>query len=129
MAVYMSSSNPLAQKEQIAFSDLKEERFVMVSQDMQFRDLTEERCLKAGFRPKIVFVASDIISILDRVKAQNAVFVGMNMIHDVEGLTKVTLDEPDFFWTLCMAYTKNTLLDKRKAKVLRCMSDFFRRMK
>ena len=126
MSVYMGKGHPLADRDILTFKDLKNERFAMVTKDMQFRIMTEERCVKAGYFPSIIYVASEIFSIIEKLKTGEAVFVGANTIPTGNGITRVYLDEPDFYWSIGMAYTKDTLKSPEKSFILRCMSDFFR---
>ncbi len=126
MSVYMSNEHRLSKRKRLKLIDLSNEKFAMVTKDMQFHDLTIEHCNKAGFIPDVVFVASDIFSIIAKLKRGDCIFLGMDNIPAEDGITKVYLEEPDFYWTLCMVYTKDVLHNKKQSKILRCMSDFLK---
>ncbi len=55
LGLLMSPSHPLASKDLISITELADERFLCNNSNSDVQDLTEEFCLKAGFRPAIFY--------------------------------------------------------------------------
>lgn len=67
MILLVNKHNPLAQKSDVKFKDLENEKFIMFSQEYRSRQLTIERCLQSGFKPNIDFTASQLDLIIELV--------------------------------------------------------------
>lgn len=64
LMVFVHSSHPLAQKEAVEMKELKEEAFILFSEDFALHDRIIHECRKAAFQPKIAYESSqwDFIS-------------------------------------------------------------------
>ena len=59
ICVALSSSHPLASREEISLEELKNERFISMTEGSSIRRITVDTCTKAGFTPSTVVQTDD----------------------------------------------------------------------
>ncbi|MCQ6282843.1 LysR family transcriptional regulator substrate-binding protein [Bacillus sp. EB600] len=62
------AKHPFANRDQIDLSDVANDKFISLTADYVFRDLTIEFCNRSGFTPNIAFECNDAEVIFDMVK-------------------------------------------------------------
>ena len=77
-AVILPASHPLAAEESVMLSQLKDERFIMLQETSILRRIFHDACMKAGFRPNIIFDCQRMDSIFDLVSKE----MGISLIMD-----------------------------------------------
>ena len=110
LMVVMNKSNPLSQKEEIGFSDLKNQEFVLFQEDFSLYDQVVAGCLKHGFHPKIICNSSQRDFILEMVKADLGVTLLPEIITESivdNNLKIIPLIEPKIFLNLLMIWSNN----------------------
>lgn len=89
MMLLANKQNPLAQRSAIGFKDLENEKFIMLSSEYKSFKLTIDRCLQAGFKPNIVFEASQCDLIIELV----ALNKGIAVLPDVNSLNAAKISD------------------------------------
>lgn len=67
MFLLVNKCNYLSKKSIVEFSDLENEKFIMLSSEYKSRQLIIESCLQSGFEPDIVFTTSQMDLIIELV--------------------------------------------------------------
>lgn len=73
--VLVPEEHALAQKEEIAFSDLKDEIFIKYSDGFQIQKDFQKLCSEAGFSPKTIYGADDFDTICGLVENELGIAV------------------------------------------------------
>jgi DNA-binding transcriptional LysR family regulator len=58
LSLFVHTTHPLAQREKVELSELKDENFILFNQELIYNLIIQE-CLQAGFRPKIAYEISE----------------------------------------------------------------------
>jgi len=105
--------HPLANKDVVHFSELKNEHFVLFREDFTIRDRILERCSQNGFYPKIVCESSQWDFLAEMVAAK----LGIALLPETickelapNRLRIVTLAEPVIPWHLAIIWRKDKYL-------------------
>lgn len=101
----VSNQHPLANQKEVHFSDLKDESFIQVTKDFQYRKVFENYCQKAGFIPKIVFETNQWDMIIEMVADNQGVSILplplLNNYHS-NRIHCVSITHPKFPWALTL---------------------------
>lgn len=71
----VSNHHPLANKSSVTFSDLKNESFILLTEDFTLGKLPVQDCIDAGFTPKVVLRSSEWDIICEAIANSNNVSV------------------------------------------------------
>ena len=87
LAVFVTKSNPLSQKEQISFSDLRSESFIAFSSDVdsEYILLLNRLAAEAGFIPRISCYVPNENSFKINLIMGNGVVLGRRTVDDLLG--------------------------------------------
>ncbi|MDD7434444.1 MAG: LysR family transcriptional regulator [Peptoniphilaceae bacterium] len=114
------SDHPLAIKKSVSFPCLKNENFLQVTWDFQYRKVFEQYCRLAGFQPNICFESNQWDMLLELVADHQGVtilplpLVEKYKPHNLEWLHLI---EPEFPWAL-------TVIRPKRNPVTRSMQKF-----
>ena len=75
MMLLTTAANPLANREHVSFSDLKDQPFSTFPSNTGAYKQIEALCLKAGFSPKITFIGERLLDVVASVSYCNTVAV------------------------------------------------------
>ena len=75
VSVVMPSDNPLANRQSVSFKDLKNERFISLSDDYMLGRLTQRKSLQLGFNDNILFIEDDWKVLLHSLNSFNAIVI------------------------------------------------------
>jgi DNA-binding transcriptional LysR family regulator len=75
MMLLVNKDNYLAEKSVVKFSDLKKEKFIMLSSEYKSRHLIIECCMEAGFKPDIVFTTTQLALIIELVALNKGIAI------------------------------------------------------
>lgn len=101
----VSNVHPLSKKRKIHLGDLKEENFLQVTKDFQFRQVFEEYCKKAGFTPNVTFESNQWDMIVEMVADNQGVSVlplPLLEKYKAKNIKTIHLVQPEFPWALTL---------------------------
>jgi DNA-binding transcriptional LysR family regulator len=75
MMLLVNKYNWLAERDVVKFEDLRNEKFIMLSQEYRSHKDTIETCLQLGFTPNIVFTTSQIELIIELVDLNRGIAI------------------------------------------------------
>lgn len=109
----VSKDHPLSKKEIVDFSELKDEKFVQVTEDYMYYQVFIDLCHKAGFHPNIIFKSNQWNLLLEIVGSNKGVSILPKPLIDKyskDKISQVHLEEPNFPWILYIIYLKSKVL-------------------
>lgn len=97
LAIYIPKSNPLSEKKEIVFSDLKMEEFITFSpeSDPIYWNLLNEMAMKAGFRPKVACYVKDELSFQTNLEWGKGIVLADSNTLDLDYARKVVLRDTE----------------------------------
>ncbi len=116
----VSKKHPFANKKKVNFYDLKDENFLQVTKDFQYRNVFENYCEKAGFLPKIIFESNQWDMIIEMVADDQGVSILPLPLMDKyrsKNVRCISIKNPEFPWAL-------TLIRSAKSPVTYTMEKF-----
>lgn len=75
LILMVNSRNSLCQKSVVNIIDLKDEKFIMLSEDYKIRKLTLDYCLQLGFSPNIIITTSQLDLIIDLIDLNKGIAI------------------------------------------------------
>ena len=111
--IVMHPQHPLAGKRVIAYQDLKDEQFVLYSNDYILHDKIIERCKEAGFSPNIIFETSQQELMTQIVAARLGVALLPSKVCqelNTDTFTTLPMADPQLYLQLAMAWKKGRYL-------------------
>lgn len=105
----VSSKHKLANQDTVSFKELKEELFLQVTKDFQYRQVFEKICLKAGFNPHISFESNQWDMILEMVADnQGITILPLPLVekYKPQNVKCIHLTDPCFPWALTVIRAK-----------------------
>ncbi|QRG68693.1 cidABC operon transcriptional activator CidR [Brevibacillus choshinensis] len=103
-------SHPLAERSEVAFSELEGERFLLFHEDFALHNRIVDECVRAGFHPHVVYKSSQWDFLSEMVAAN----IGITLLPeticaelDAERFRIVPLVSPTLKWHLGMIWRKN----------------------
>lgn len=118
----VNKNHPLASQESVAFEQLKDEPFFLISEDFMFYDLVLDKCKEAGFKPDVKFTNGHWEWIYSIVMENVGItilpypLVRRFLNDEVRALH---LKDPAFPWTLSLTYHKNRILSQAAMDFIR----------
>lgn len=117
----VSKDHPLAARKCVSFSELRNEKFLMMSSDFIFHSIIISHCREAGFTPNIAFESSQWDLIYDMTSDNQGVsffpLVFLEKRNDTK-LKRIRLKNPEAHWILSVAYRKDKFLTKPMQRFL-----------
>ncbi|QDR82311.1 LysR family transcriptional regulator [Sporomusa termitida] len=111
--IVMHPQHPLAGRSVIAYQDLKDEQFVLYSNDYILHDKIIERCKAAGFIPHIIFETSQQELMTQIVAARLGVALLPGKVCrelNPDSFTTLPMADPQLYLQLAMAWKKGRYL-------------------
>ncbi len=111
--IVMHPEHPLAGRSVIAYQELKDEQFVLYSNDYILHDKIIERCKEAGFTPNIIFETSQQELMTQIVAARLGVALLPGKVCrqlNPDAFTTVPMADPQVYLQLAMAWKKGRYL-------------------
>lgn len=126
LMVGISSDDPLASRDYLSFSDLKDHGFVLFKEDFSLYDTIIEGCTQNGFSPNIICNSSQKDFILEMVASK----IGITCLPHVtcshmknDNLRFIPLEDPRIYLNLLIAWKKNRYLSYASREWLRFTSN------
>jgi DNA-binding transcriptional LysR family regulator len=120
LVVIVDNEHLLADKDSVCLSDLKNESFILLTEDYILHDVVKQACLQSGFEVKVAYKSS----LWDIVGEMVASRLGISIIphsmvsrfdHRVHAIPIVT---PKMDWELVLIYKKNKYLSYATRKFI-----------
>lgn len=105
--------HPLAKCKIVDYASLSEEFFVLYSNDFSLNDLIMDRCMQAGFRPKVIFETLQLELMTQLVADHFGVALLPSTVcqHlDNDALVSLPMEDPPVYLQLAMAWKKDRYL-------------------
>lgn len=118
----VSKQHRLANRKSVNFSELSSERFLLISPDYMFYDLTLNLCKSAGFSPDIAFHSTQWDLLYEMVADNQGVsFLPKCLLekYSRSRVKQISLKNPEFPWELTVIYRK----DKFVTAPMQCFLD------
>lgn len=103
-------SHKFAEREKISLIELKEDDFILFSEDFVLNDRITEACKTAGFIPKVIAESSQWYFIEQMIEASLGVSILPASIIDMlkEDVVSVEIEDPSILWQLAIIWKKNS---------------------
>lgn len=111
MCLMVNAANPLSARESIRFSELRDERFIIVNDRFKFHHNFVDRCRQAGFEPRIYHSTMEMVLVHKLSSANKGIGVSVMFIADNTANTRaIPFADPSCTWEVC-------LITKKKAHI------------
>jgi len=104
-SLIVHKSHPLAQREAVKFSELKEETFISLGKTFMLYDRIKDLCRSVGFEPNIAIESSQWDFVAEMVSLNQGVSILprpiLSRFHS-QNIRILTLKEPEFPWNIAM---------------------------
>jgi DNA-binding transcriptional LysR family regulator len=126
LMVGVHADNPLASRESLSFSDLRDESFVLFKEDFSLYDSIMEGCSQNGFSPNIICNSSQKDFILEMVASKMGItclpLVTCAHVNN-DSLRFVPLENPRIFLSLLITWKRNRYLSYASREWIRFTSE------
>jgi len=126
LMVGVHAYNPLASRDSLSFSDLRDESFVLFKEDFSLYDSIMEGCSQNGFTPNIICNSSQKDFILEMVASKMGItclpHVTCSHINN-DNLKFVPLENPRIYLNLLIAWKRNRYLSYASREWIRFTSE------
>ena len=126
LMVGVHADNPLASRESLSFSDLRDESFVLFKEDFSLYDSIMEGCSQNGFSPNIICNSSQKDFILEMVASKMGItclpLVTCAHVNN-DNLKFVPLENPRIYLNLLIAWKRNRYLSYASREWIRFTSE------
>lgn len=109
----VSKDHPLADKKVVSFSELREQKFLMMSPEFMYHDMVVNKCREAGFEPSVGFYSSQWELIFEMAaNSQDVALIPLALLNqrDLSRVALLQLKEPSFPWTLSLIYRRDKFI-------------------
>jgi DNA-binding transcriptional LysR family regulator len=103
----------LVERESVRLSDLKNESFILLTEDFVLHDVVTQACMQSGFEPTVTFKSS----MWDLIGEMVATKLGISLIprsmvsrFDHRKVHSISISDPPIEWELVLIYRKNKYL-------------------
>ncbi len=118
--------NPLAAKENVAFADLKDQRFLLMDKGSLYRTIIEKKSEACGFEPKIAYESADIHQLCSLVNTGKGIFLAVPVdAHRMfKNMRLVPFSDPDMLLHICFICQNFDRLEPQTRKFLEFIRAF-----
>lgn len=105
--LFVHKDNPLAKREVVNFSQLKEEPFLMLDKKSYYRKLVNHYATKYEFQPKTAFESSDVNQLISLVNKGRGIALSLAPLLDnavYENVVMVPFDDKDITWSIAFIH-------------------------
>ncbi|TYC49097.1 LysR family transcriptional regulator [Weissella muntiaci] len=119
-SVFVASSNPLAQKKALYFSELHQEKFVMFKSSFVHTEALKILAKNAHFTPEVQFKSNDLHFLMNMIGEDVGVSILADVVDpardDIVAIPLLDDNQPQFHASI--AYRKNHILTPQEARLL-----------
>ncbi|MCY0090443.1 MULTISPECIES: LysR family transcriptional regulator [Bacillus amyloliquefaciens group] len=127
LMLFVHSAHPLVHKEIVEMQDLKNEPFILFSEDFSLHDRIIQECVRAGFRPNIVYESSqwDFISEMIGEELGVSIFPQSIVKKTDQSLVKaISIVNPSIPWKVAVILKKGKYVSHAVREFIRYISFF-----
>lgn len=124
--LFVHKDNPLAKQKKINFSQLKDEKFLMLDKKSYYRKLVNFYAHKYNFTPQMAFESSDASQLISLVNRGRGVALSLaplleNAIY--ENIVMVPFDDKTITWSIAFIYQDYEKLSASAKKFIRFVAE------
>ena len=108
--VYIHHDHPLAKRESVGLSELKDEQFIIFSKDFALHDYIINACKVAGFNPSISYESSQWDLIVELVASRLGITLlpaSISAKQNNSAIKTIPLEKPSLLWKLGIVTKKD----------------------
>lgn len=108
--ILVNDENPLSEKTAVDFSDLKDEKLIILNEKFHFYHNFINKCKESGFEPNIVFTTSEVITVHKLSHLNKGTGVSVDFItNDISypNVYSIPFKDPSFLWEICLITKKD----------------------
>lgn len=108
--ILVNEKNPLSEKTAVDFSDLKDEKLIILNEKFHFYHNFLDKCKESGFEPNIVFTTSEVITVHKLSHLNKGTGVSVDFItNDISypNVYSIPFKDPSFVWEICLITKKD----------------------
>lgn len=108
--ILVNEENPLSEKTAVDFSDLKDEKLIILNEKFHFYHNFINKCKESGFEPNIVFTTSEVITVHKLSHLNKGTGVSVDFItNDISypNVYSIPFKDPSFLWEICLITKKD----------------------
>ncbi len=113
LVVLADSEHWLVERESVRLSDLKDESFILLTEDYALHDVVEQACMQSGFQPTVAYKSSlwDLIGEMVTTKLGISI-IPRSMVSrfNHRNVHAISISDPLIEWELVLIYKKNKYL-------------------
>lgn len=109
IVLLVHKDHPLSSKKKVTMADLKDEPFIMTSEDFMIHHLILKVCRDSGFEPKIDFITSQWDFIQEMVSLKQGISLLPRPIlekFNIPNIRLIPIDHPDLKWEIVIITKK-----------------------
>ena len=113
LVVLVDSEHKLVDRESIRLSDLKDESFILLTDDYALHDVVQQACLQSGFQPTVAYKSSLWDLIGEMVTAKLGIsLIPRSMVSrfNHRNVHAISIADPLIQWELVLIYKRNKYL-------------------
>lgn len=113
LVIIVDSEHWLVGRESVRLSDLKNESFILFTEDYILHDVVRRACLQSGFEPKVAYMSSLWDLVGEMVATQLGIsLIPKSMVSRFNNRTvhAISISYPHIDWELALIYKKNKYL-------------------
>ena len=115
----INKKHPLANRDYIDFSDLKNEKIIINSTESKIHHNFLIKCLENGFNPNIIIQTDEMILVTDFSKRNEGIGISINFSHTPTcKINYVPFKDDSFTWDIYMVTKKNTHINSTMKKFM-----------
>jgi DNA-binding transcriptional LysR family regulator len=129
--LYMSKNNHLCRKKQINMSDLKNERFVMLSRDTKASAIVRDYINKAGYDPEVIMSTSQMSLAFEYITRNKAIailpeYVIPKSFRNRDEVFTTYIEDLSCSFEMGIIYYKNKQLSQEELSIIKYMTAFLK---
>jgi DNA-binding transcriptional LysR family regulator len=128
LSLIVHANHPLATKENIRLSELKNEHFILFKEGFSLYDRVREACISEGFEPLIAYESSQWDFIGEMVAADLGIALLPDMVCskiDSRQIKVIPILIPQVNWNLALIWRKNNYLSHAAKAWIKFMGEMF----
>ncbi|WP_394236961.1 LysR family transcriptional regulator [Niallia oryzisoli] len=112
LVVLVDSEHWLVKSESVSLADLKNESFILLTEDFALHDVVTQACMQSGFEPIVAYKSSlwDLIGEMVATKLGISI-IPRSMVRFInQDVHAISLSNPHIEWEIVLVYKKNKYL-------------------
>ncbi len=124
--LFVHKDNPLAKLEQVNFSQLREERFLMLDKKSYYRKLIRHYAARYGFEPRTAFESADVNQLISLVNKGRGIALSLEPLLDksvYENIVMVPFDDENITWSIAFIHQNYERLGAAAKRFIRFIQE------